>query len=56
MLQIRGTCRAKALRPACAQVCLAYSKKASVESRVSKGESGREGVVKHIRNFGFYSK
>lgn len=64
MFQKRGTFRAKALRPACTQVCVVYSKKSSVESRVSKKRkkerrasgSLREGLTGHKRNFGFYSR
>lgn len=56
VFQERGTCHAKALRPACAQVCLANSKKASMQSRVNKGECGREGAVRHTGSFGFYPK
>lgn len=47
---------AKALRPTCTQVCLAYGTKASVNSRVSNGESGREGAVSHTKNLGFHSE
>ena len=56
----REPCHAKALRPPCAQVGWTYGKKASVESRVSSsgagGRGGREGAVRHIRNFEYDAK